>query len=327
MDTTVAALASGDDVRIVYQTDTDIVELDRIGDAWNSTNTTISFKIQSEIPADAERGSGHYFVYYNNPQAGLPPATPANVYIFYDDFNRPNFMVVGNSWIEDEQRDPLQGKKEAPQTLNRYVYCLNNPLKYIDPAGTEGVSAQDKVEEVFQRLQDVDPEELAEIQELLDNKKITELQALKMVLELLGFDVTETNNDTLSIMIGDKSWTVKVNNTLKVRGQDAYGEANDNNFTISINFNLCDTVGGVALTVLHEVSHAVLGCKDESQKHKYIYSIQYQYMTALYKLGVDFSQKYMDHIGLRSKQYDPNKIYRIPIVEICKKWVRGWKRW
>jgi RHS repeat-associated protein len=35
-------------------------------------------------------------------------------------------------------RDPLQGDRVTPQTLNRYAYCLNNPLKYIDPIGTEG---------------------------------------------------------------------------------------------------------------------------------------------------------------------------------------------
>ncbi|MGD2247385.1 MAG: RHS repeat-associated core domain-containing protein, partial [Candidatus Methanofastidiosia archaeon] len=32
-------------------------------------------------------------------------------------------------------RDPLAGKKVVPQSLNRYTYCLNNPVKFIDPAG------------------------------------------------------------------------------------------------------------------------------------------------------------------------------------------------
>ncbi|MBU7028772.1 MAG: exo-alpha-sialidase, partial [Theionarchaea archaeon] len=36
-------------------------------------------------------------------------------------------------------RDPLKGKIESPQTLNRYTYCLNNPLKYIDPLGMDCV--------------------------------------------------------------------------------------------------------------------------------------------------------------------------------------------
>jgi RHS repeat-associated protein len=32
-------------------------------------------------------------------------------------------------------RDPLSGKKAIPQSLNRYTYCLNNPLKLTDPSG------------------------------------------------------------------------------------------------------------------------------------------------------------------------------------------------
>jgi len=31
--------------------------------------------------------------------------------------------------------DPIQGRLEDPQSLNRYVYCRNNPLKYTDPDG------------------------------------------------------------------------------------------------------------------------------------------------------------------------------------------------
>ncbi|MEO0205322.1 MAG: hypothetical protein ABIL22_01455 [candidate division WOR-3 bacterium] len=27
---------------------------------------------------------------------------------------------------------------ELPQTQNRYAYCINNPLKYIDPLGLCG---------------------------------------------------------------------------------------------------------------------------------------------------------------------------------------------
>jgi RHS repeat-associated protein len=32
-------------------------------------------------------------------------------------------------------RDFLSGEKINPQSLNRYTYCLNNPIKLIDPAG------------------------------------------------------------------------------------------------------------------------------------------------------------------------------------------------
>src|SRR6266566_4169016 len=33
--------------------------------------------------------------------------------------------------------DPLAGNTKDPQTLNRYVYTRNNPLKYIDPEGLD----------------------------------------------------------------------------------------------------------------------------------------------------------------------------------------------
>ncbi|MBU7009046.1 MAG: hypothetical protein HXS46_00030, partial [Theionarchaea archaeon] len=32
-------------------------------------------------------------------------------------------------------RDPLVGKRAIPQSLNRYTYCLSNPVKLVDPAG------------------------------------------------------------------------------------------------------------------------------------------------------------------------------------------------
>jgi hypothetical protein len=31
--------------------------------------------------------------------------------------------------------DPIPGKSDSPQTLERYVYCANNPLRFTDPAG------------------------------------------------------------------------------------------------------------------------------------------------------------------------------------------------
>ena len=126
MDTTVAALASGDDVRVVYQTDTEMTELDRIGDIWNNSTTKISFQIQADIPEDAERGAGTYYVYYDNPQAGSPPADPQNVYVFYDDFNRPDSPDVGNSWIEDEQTTSVSiysGQLKMYEAKKRYAHA------------------------------------------------------------------------------------------------------------------------------------------------------------------------------------------------------------
>jgi RHS repeat-associated protein len=37
-------------------------------------------------------------------------------------------------------RDSQFGRKSNPQSFNRYIYCLNNPLKYVDPDGRENAS-------------------------------------------------------------------------------------------------------------------------------------------------------------------------------------------
>ena len=38
--------------------------------------------------------------------------------------------------------DTINGKIEEPQSLNRYVYVQNNPLKYVDPSGNEPVKKE-----------------------------------------------------------------------------------------------------------------------------------------------------------------------------------------
>jgi len=45
-------------------------------------------------------------------------------------------------------RDPIKGNIMNPQMFNPYVYCLNNPLKYIDPDGRERIDIYDVGEAV-----------------------------------------------------------------------------------------------------------------------------------------------------------------------------------
>jgi RHS repeat-associated protein len=52
----------------------------------------------------------------------------------------PGLYYIGTRWMNPELRrwlsmDPQLGKLSMPQTMNRYVYCVNNPLRFTDPTG------------------------------------------------------------------------------------------------------------------------------------------------------------------------------------------------
>jgi len=79
-------LASGDDLRVVYLSDSIWTELDREVIDMNRTSTQIWFKTQASI--EASSADSNYYVYYGNPSSGSPPANKSNVYLWFDDFNR-----------------------------------------------------------------------------------------------------------------------------------------------------------------------------------------------------------------------------------------------
>jgi len=221
-------------------------------------------------------------------------------------------------------RDPLRGKKEAPQTMNRYVYCLNNPLKYIDPAGTD---PQDTVEEIFDRLLDIDSEEYAEVQELIDAKDY--LGALVKILELMGYHIDSVDPDSNSLKVIVENTlliTIKVDNDL-----EDYGDFDVLTQTASINFAKSGIAADIALTIAHEISHAVL-CDttdiDTKDQEPIIYGVQYAYMNVLWSSGVGYSRDYMKHVGRNNKYYDKNRIHQVPISKIMEKWLRaqGWEQ-
>jgi RHS repeat-associated protein len=222
-------------------------------------------------------------------------------------------------------RDPLTGKKESPQTLNRYAYCLNNPLKYTDPTGTDGEDSQKKVEDVFARLQNINPDALKEIQELLDSEQISTIKALKMIFELLGYAVKWAGKSALSVKIDNDWFTVNDVTGLIVDGQKAWGLSNWEEKTIFIDVG-SGKVGDFTLTILHEVSHMILNSGDQNKDHLYIVSVEDSYMNALSQVGVEFSLDfYLDSTG-SAKGLDPDEKHRVPLSEIFKSWAR-WENW
>ncbi len=56
----------------------------------------------------------------------------------------PGLYYIGARWMDPElgrwlSLDFELGRLGAPQTMNRYVYCVNNPLNVVDPGGLRGI--------------------------------------------------------------------------------------------------------------------------------------------------------------------------------------------
>ena len=57
----------------------------------------------------------------------------------------PGLYYIGARWTDPElgrwlSLDPQLGRLSSPQTMNRYVYCVNNPLRFTDPTGEWSIS-------------------------------------------------------------------------------------------------------------------------------------------------------------------------------------------
>lgn len=224
-------------------------------------------------------------------------------------------------------RDTMKGSGESPQTLNKYIYCLNNPLRYIDPTGNQPEDPQEIVEKIFEDLQNIDPETYAELQEKVENGTMTPLEALAEIIELLGYTIIweESTDEYLTIRINDElKYTVLINPDLKDQyGQPLWGECDRGNKIISINFQRSGNVADMALIFLHEMSHAILTGSGLTtyQEHQISYSVAYSYMTAFGTLGVEYSDGYSGHIFGQAYVHDRRGAREVPIPEILKRWL------
>lgn len=93
--------SDGDDVRLFYATADDYVEHHRVVDpasSWNRADTRIWFKLPGHLGGDKKLKQ--FYLYYDNPEAGSPPADPQAIYSFWD-FDEPLDAEWSSSSIGD----------------------------------------------------------------------------------------------------------------------------------------------------------------------------------------------------------------------------------
>ena len=190
-------------------------------------------------------------------------------------------------------RDPLQGGTGAPQTLNRYTYCLNNPLGYIDPAGLD---AEDFVQDIFEHLLKLSPEDLGtDLNELLqqaDNSLTKLLEILAELLRKMGFEVTIIATCLEVRFQPDEPTAIIEINEEACKSEDAAGFVSTTG-KIFISYLQHGTVAELVTTILHELSHKTLtGLKlRSSEEESLIYKIQREYMGKIVDIAKSQGKK------------------------------------
>lgn len=95
--------SDGSDLRLVWQTDTHLVELDRRvapNSAWNRSNSEIYFKLAAGLPPNSS--DGRYFLYYGCSSPGSPPQDLNDVYWYANQFNSDNAL---SGWTQRDVED------------------------------------------------------------------------------------------------------------------------------------------------------------------------------------------------------------------------------
>ncbi|MFH1825300.1 MAG: RHS repeat-associated core domain-containing protein [Candidatus Firestonebacteria bacterium] len=88
-------------------------------------------------------------------------------------------------------RDPIAGEMKEPLTLNKYLYCQNNPINYIDPDG----KCRKKTQEAIDNMRKVGLNKMADdLQNKLDNGQVHETSGESYI-----------DSETGDIYVNDKS--------------------------------------------------------------------------------------------------------------------------
>jgi RHS repeat-associated protein len=127
-------------------------------------------------------------------------------------------------------RDLIKGRKSNSQTLNLYTYCLNNPIKYIDPAGLDSMCTGDGENRVCIEFTAngwiaydsngnliTTSTEISDLVKTGDEEKIQE--AVVLMLQILGYNIEE-NQIEISEEYDTHLEKIKYVTTMVVNGID-----------------------------------------------------------------------------------------------------------
>jgi RHS repeat-associated protein len=217
-------------------------------------------------------------------------------------------------------RDPLPGKIESPQTFNQYVYCLNNPLKYVDPRGMdcEYVILPDgtisyELAELYNKMQKaletMSEEEWAQLDEYLapGTDAATKMDAVKFILDKAGIKFKDEKT-SLVVEVGTVSFTIKFDFEVKdhlnfpIWGKTTKTGRSTGEIVLSTHIH---SGGDLFLVLGHELLHANMLSFHENK----IQFVENQF-------GEEASIAYMELI---SYQWEINVLNLVPHVTLMQR--------
>jgi hypothetical protein len=95
--------SDGNDVRVVWHSGSNWIELDRMvshSSSWNRSNSEVYFKLAAGLPGYSSDGS--YYIYYGCSSPGSPPDNPNDVYWYSNQFNTDNPL---SGWTQRDVED------------------------------------------------------------------------------------------------------------------------------------------------------------------------------------------------------------------------------